>query len=335
MSPAPPKLKSVEFRREREASWSELEDLVDRIERKGIHTLSAEDLTALPMLYRGALSSLSVARAISLDLNLVAYLEALTARAYFCVYGRRRHLIEILSDFFLVALPQTMRKYRWHLLLAFGFFLLGAIAAWVMTLANPELFHSFVSPAMSQGRGPEASTETLLDVLYGRNVDAAEELSLFASFLFQNNARVGIMCFALGFAGGLPVFYLLFTNGLVLGAFGALYHSRGLSVDLWGWLLPHGVTELGAIFVCGAAGLIIGQAVIFPGRHSRLDTLRRRGAEAGTLVVGAVIMLFVAALIEGLFRQLVQDITVRYTVAASTCLIWGGYFTLVGRRRVA
>ena len=226
--PGGPRLKSVEFRREREAAWQDLEYLVDRIEKSGTQKLSASELTRLPMLYRSALSSLSVARAISLDQSLVRYLEALTARAYFCVYGARRHFREVMAEYFGHALPEAMRAHRWHLLLAYAFFVLGGIAAFMMTLADPDLFHSFVSPGMAGGRGPEASTETLRAVLYNSDSTGYDELTAFASFLFNNNARIGIMCFALGFVGGLPVFYLLFTNGLVLGAFAALYHSRGL-----------------------------------------------------------------------------------------------------------
>jgi hypothetical protein len=62
-------LRSVQFRREREASWRELEMLVDKAGKKGLRGLGADELTRLPHLYRATLSSLSVARAISLDKN--------------------------------------------------------------------------------------------------------------------------------------------------------------------------------------------------------------------------------------------------------------------------
>ena len=60
-------LKSYEFRRERAASWRELEELVARCEKKGPGRLTGKELARLPVLYRAALSSLSVARSISLD----------------------------------------------------------------------------------------------------------------------------------------------------------------------------------------------------------------------------------------------------------------------------
>ena len=55
-------LRSYEFRREREPSWRDLEELVTRAEKKGVRSLSAEELARLPLLYRTVLSSLSVAR---------------------------------------------------------------------------------------------------------------------------------------------------------------------------------------------------------------------------------------------------------------------------------
>ena len=78
-------LRSSEFRNGREAGWRELEGLVDRVERRGVRTLSDDELQRLPLLYRSPLSSLSVARSIALDRNLVLYLEHLSLRAFLAV----------------------------------------------------------------------------------------------------------------------------------------------------------------------------------------------------------------------------------------------------------
>ena len=82
-------LKSSEFRKGREAGWRELEGLVTRVERRGVRSLSLDELQRLPILYRAALSSLSVARTIALDRNLLLYLESLALRAFLAVYGPR------------------------------------------------------------------------------------------------------------------------------------------------------------------------------------------------------------------------------------------------------
>ncbi len=159
----------------------------------------------------------------------------------------------------------------------------------------------------------------------------ASMLNLFASFLFTHNSQVGILSFFLGFLMGLPVFYLMFTNGQMLGALACLYHQHSLSLEFWGWILPHGVTELGALVLCGGAGLALGRAMVFPGRFSRLENLAMAGRQAGVVVLGAVIMLALAALLEGFFRQMVNDTGVRYSVAISTAILWTLFFTRVGR----
>jgi uncharacterized membrane protein SpoIIM required for sporulation len=327
-------LKSFEFRREREATWEELERLIELVDKRGLRALTAEQLTRLPSLYRSTLSSLSVARSISLDRNLLEYLESLAARGYFAVYGTRRHLIETFRDFFAWRFPAQVRRFRWHVAVAALFLALGALAGFLITVDNPDRFYTFVDPAYADDRGPAASTAELRSALYDRG-DVGDALATFASFLFTHNARIGMLAFAVGFLAGLPVFLLLFQNGLLLGAFGALYQSRGLSVDFWGWVLPHGVTELLAVILCGGAGLVLAQALVFPGRSTRLRNLAAAGRRAAVIVIGAVVLFFIAGLIEGIFRQTVQSVPVRYAVAVATAAFWIYYFGWVGRRRAA
>lgn len=325
-------LKSAVFRAEREASWRELEALVVRLEKGGVAALAPHELARLPGLYRAALSSLSVARAITLDRNVLDYLESLSGRAYLAVYGTRRHLRDALADFFVRRFPRAVRAHAWHVAAAAALLALGAVTGFGLTASDPERFYAFVSPAYAQGRGPASSTESLREVLYGGK-DAATMLKTFAMFLFQNNARIGLLAFAVGFAGAVPAALLLFSNGLVLGAFAALYSGRGLGVDFWGWVLPHGVTELTAVALCGAAGIALGQALLFPGREERLAGLARRGREAGVVALGAVALFFVAALVEGLFRQLVHAVPVRYAVAAGSAAVLFAYLATSGRER--
>jgi uncharacterized membrane protein SpoIIM required for sporulation len=323
-------MKSVEFRREREAGWRELEDLIARADRKGLRSLTAEQLARLPHLYRATLSSLSVARSISLDRALVAYLESLVGRAYFVVYGTRERTRSQIAAFFAWRLPDAVRRARWHLLVAVAITLGGALAAFTLTASDSDYYYTFVGD-MAQGRTPASSTQELYDGLYDRANGVSDVLATFAAELFSHNARIAILAFALGFVAGLPTVFLLFYNGLVLGAFAALYASRGLSVDLWGWLLPHGVTELLAIVLCGAAGLLLAHGLVFAGTKPRLDSLRERGQQAAVIVVGGVLMLFLAGLIEGVFRQTVTNIHVRYAVAAITAVGWVLYFGFCGR----
>jgi uncharacterized membrane protein SpoIIM required for sporulation len=323
-------MKSVQFRREREESWGELERLLERAESDGLHSLAADELRRLPVLYRAALSSLSVARAISLDQNVLEYLQSLSARAYFAVYGAKRPFGEALREYFAERFPRAVRTHVRQVLLAALVMAAGIVTGRALMAANPDHFYALVSEGYAQGRGPASTTEDLRAVLYRRG-DALVGLTAFATALFTHNARIGMLCASLGFAAGVPTLLLLFYNGLIVGAFAGLYEQRGLGPELWAWLLPHGITELLAVILCGAAGLVIGDSLLFPGRHARLVNLARQGAAAGQLVVGAVALFLVAGLIEGLFRQLVHDVAVRYATALTSAVFWLVYFTWAGR----
>jgi uncharacterized membrane protein SpoIIM required for sporulation len=328
------RLKSFHFRRERETTWRALEELVGRAEKRGIKGLSSDELVRLPSLYAATLSSLSVARSISLDRNVVEYLESLASRSYFLVYGARTDLWQAIVEFFAWRLPVAVRQLMVPFAIAFAAFAAGALAGYMLTASNPDWFYSFVDEDLASGRTPTASTDFLRDGLYEENTETASALSFFATFLFTHNAKIGMLCFALGFALGLPTILLLLQNGLMLGAFVALYASRGLGLDLGGWLLIHGVTELLAIILCGTAGLALGGAVAFPGAHSRLANLAATGRIAGRVVMGAVGLLLIAGLLEGLGRQLITDISTRYVIAAATAVGWCLYFGFAGRNRI-
>lgn len=322
--------RSVAFRKARESTWRRLEGLVDKVELAGPQALDAEEARALPALYRATVSALSVARAIALDANLLAYLESLCGRAWLSVYGAKRPFRLALLEF-ARWWPAAVRALAGPIAIATLALIAGGMAAFALTVSDLDQFYAFVPEQYAQGRTPATPTSELKAGLYDV-ADAEDTLMTFASFLFSNNARIGITAFGLGALLGLPVLYLMFYNGLLIGAFAGLYHARGLSLDVWGWLLPHGITELGAVVICGGAGLALARGLLFPGRFTRWGALVREGRRAAGVVMGAVVMFFIAALIEGLFRQLVQDITVRYSVAGATVIAWTAYILLVGRQ---
>ena len=326
-------LTSHKFRRERESTWRDLERLVAKAERRGLGRLDSAELLRLPVLYRATVSSLSVARAISLDRNLTQYLESLSCRAYFLVYGARASVTGGVAGFFLGRFPAAVRAARWHLLAAAVALAIGAATAFALVTANQHWFYLFVPAELAGDRTPAASTGVLRRSLAEPETPPAERLWTFATFLFTHNARIGMLAFALGFAFGVPTLVLLFYNGLILGSFAALYAACDLTLELGGWLAVHGTTELLAIALCGAAGLQLGASLAFPGRYARLEALARSGRRAAGIVLGAVAMFLIAGLLESFARELVVDTTLRYAIGGGALLLWSVYFLGAGRGR--
>jgi len=322
-------LKSHRFRTEREADWRALERLLAKAEGGRASRLTSAELMQIPLLYRSVVSALSVARATSLDASLVAYLEALAARAYFFVYGARAHLGDRLARFFRKDWPAAVRSLWRETLIATAILVFSTAAGFALVASNPDWFSSIIPDAMAQGRDPTATTAFLKDALYH---DAkGQPLSFFATFLFTHNAGVSILAFALGFAFCAPTVLLVADNGLTLGALMALYASRGLLVPLGGWLSIHGTTELFATVIAAGAGFRIGWAVMFPGPLTRLEAARVAGRTAGAAMAGVVVMLIAAGVLEGVGRQTIRLDWARYAIGGTMLTLWLAYFYLPRR----
>lgn len=322
---------STRFRRERETSWRELEGMLNSIEKRGLGSLGADSLARLPSLYRAALSALSVARAVCLDRNLLDYLESLTSRAHLCVYGPRESVAGALIGLLATRFPAAVRAAWKPLLATFLTLALGFAIAFVLCRENLDNYWYFLDAGRAQGRDPNATYDSLRGTLFTEDKSDAA-LSAFAAFLWSHNSQVTLLAFALAILGGLPGLLLVLVTGFELGAMSALFHEQGLAVEWWSWILPHGVTELSAVLLGTTAGLHLGHGLIFSGPYGRLGAMAHHSREAGPLVFGAIVMLFLAGLIEGIFRQAVNDVSVRYTLASLTAALWFVYFVFVGRK---
>lgn len=316
---------ATRFRKAHEAEWERLEYLVSRIEKRSVAALSDDDLLVLPLLYRSALSSLSVARETSLDRALITYLEQLCTRAYFQIYGVPTSALRQIARFFAKSWPEAVQAIWRETLVAFLLTVAGAVVAYLLVRSDPTWFFGIIPQGLSDGRDPSASAESLRATLYGAS-HKDDGLAVFATYLFTHNAQIAIFAFALGFAFTVPTILLILYNGLMLGAFVAVFVPKGLGWNLGGWLMIHGTTEIFAIILSGAAGFRIGMAIAFPGRLSRGDSAIAAGRSAATAMAGAVVMLIVAGLLEGIGRQTVTDDWSRYGIGLTMLVGWLVYF---------
>jgi len=323
-------LRSDRFRFEREADWQRLDAIVTRMEKGQLRRLSDEDVQALPVLYRTVASSLSIAREISLDAATLAYLEALVQRAWFVVYGPRSSLGSWFRSFLGGGWSSSVRALWLDILIALAVMVAGAAAGWLLVAGDPDWYGSIMPSGLADTRVPGASREVLLQSLDG--TDGSTGLAAFAAYLFSNNAQVSILAFALGFAFGVPSLLLLVQNTAGLGAMLWLFNGQGLLFDFVAWLSVHGTTELLAILLAGASGLHVGRAMAFPGESGVLEAAGVAGRRAAQVMTGVVLMLVVAALLEGFARQLVADSFGRLVIGLFMLALWLAYFLAVGRR---
>jgi uncharacterized membrane protein SpoIIM required for sporulation len=197
--------------------------------------------------------------------------------------------------------------------------------AYLLIRSDPSWFYSIIPEGLAEGRDPSASAQFLRSTLYDKSHNG-DGLTVFATFLFTHNAQIAIFSFALGFAFAVPSALLILYNGLTLGALYAVFAAKGLGLNLAGWLMIHGTTEIFAICISGAAGIRIGMAIAFPGRASRSDAAVQAGRTSATAMAGTVIMLGVAGLLEGIGRQMITNDGLRMLIGSTVLVAWLAYF---------
>lgn len=285
---------------ERRGLWRRLEHLLSRAERDGLSVLSADEVRDLARLYRSASADLLLARSAPGTDEVVAYLEAVVARAYVQIHTPNRIDWTRLTSWATHTFPAALRRWRPFVTASAAIFALGFLVAFVLTLADTAAFDHLVPASIASFYGDQPEdyrAERFGDMGSG---DAAR----FSSELMVNNIRVTLQAFALGLTLGIGTAAVLFGNGVLLGALAANFLRWEMSIPFWALILPHGVTEIFAIVLGGAGGLMLADALLRPGPLSRTQALRRRGREALVVTGMAVPLLIFAGVVEAYLTPL-------------------------------
>jgi uncharacterized membrane protein SpoIIM required for sporulation len=301
------------------------------LEKKGLQALTADENLELPRLYQTTVSALGLARNIVLDKELLAYLENLCFRAYIAVYGPRKTFGEIFGEFILVKFPASVREIKWFILAAAILLFSGFAAGWLQVDKDLNNYRKIVPSGLNSVQISDTPEDILQKEIFSPFPGFEETFVHFANFLFRHNSQAAILTFALSLGLGIPTVFNLFANGEILGAAVNLHAQKGLLYHYLGFLSIHGITEILAILLAGGAGLSIAYSIFWPGLLTRKDALTAAGIRGGLIMVGVIMMLFVASILEGGFRHLFTITVVRYLIALSTLGFWIYYFVFRGK----
>lgn len=308
----------------REVDWKRLSALCDLADAS-LTRLKPEELREFVRLYRRVSTDLASARTKSTNVPLISYLNDLTGRAYGVLYRapRKPFLAGLLATIALSA--QTVRRNRWFVFasafLTFGmaFFTYGLLN-WapatrdvIIPPGEQSLFDEW-----KKGHFPEPS---------------GSQSGMATAFYAQHNPTVAIITGAVG-AGTFGVMSVVFLlqNGMMLGALSHEVAPVGKLGFLLSSISPHGVPELSGAIVSGSAGLLLAFALINPGRRKRGAALKAVGKDAIVLLATSVVLMFIAAPIEGFFsfRPSVPQ-GAKIAVACISAVAWACFWIWFGR----
>jgi uncharacterized membrane protein SpoIIM required for sporulation len=329
----------LQFEAEHGMVWDELEAaLATGRKKKKKAGMAADapvpasaDRARFAQLYRSTCEHLAVAQSRSYPVGLIDRLEGLTARAHQRIYRQADFGFARLARLFLIDFPAAVRAHRMQVLVALLVFAVPMLVVGVASYLDPGFILSL----------HDVQTVDQYDRMYGdgdgpigrRN--AGSDWAMFGHYI-RNNIGIAFQCFAGGIFFGAGSIFFLAINGLMAGSVAGYLTWRGHGENFYSFVITHGAFELTAIALAGAAGLALGQALLAPGRRTRLAALKEAAERASVLVYGIIAMLIVAAALEAFWSSARWvEPGIKYAVGAACWVGVIGYLVFQGRPRRA
>ncbi|MGD2246971.1 MAG: stage II sporulation protein M [Candidatus Methanofastidiosia archaeon] len=293
--------------------WERLRSLSERIQKKGYSSLTSEELDSFLLWYRQTSADLAYVRTHFPDTAVEAYLNNVVAHAHAQLSRVRPGSFRRVLLFYTHTFPQLFAKHAKFIGLAVCIFVGSGIISGLGVQYDRQFFMG-ISPI----------PESVLEERVSRG-SVGPDMDQFiapisSSYIFVNNVQVGIMTYGTGIFLGLGTLFYLAINGIMLGVVTAFFAGHGMGIELLANILPHGILELTAIFICGGAGLLLGESVVNPGELPRSQSIGIKGREATQLVAGSVLLLAISGVIEGYF-SFVETISIQ--VKLGFCVVPG------------
>ena len=317
----------LQFEAKHGALWQELEAALAATSRK--RGVAPADRARIAALYRTACEHLAIAETRSYPVWLIDRLASLTARGHQLIYRQGDFGVDTLRRLFLIDFPSAVRAHRLQVLIALAVFAGPLVVVGMLSYFDPGLVLSVHDAGMVEQYERMYGGD---DGPIGRN-SAESDWEMFGLYI-RNNIGIAFQCFAGGLFFGVGSLFFLAVNGVLAGSTAGYLTWRGFGENFYSFVITHGAFELTAIVLAGAAGLILGHALLVPGRQSRLGALELAARRAIVIVYGMTAMLVVAAALEAFWsaaRWIPAPVKVGVGTACWIAVI--AYFVFQGRPR--
>ncbi|MCB9196851.1 MAG: stage II sporulation protein M [Flavobacteriales bacterium] len=236
---------------------------------------------------------LSFARTYYPKRSVRVYLNSLAQRVFHDLYKKKRTPLKKFFTFWTEDLPMEMFRARMVLLYAFVIFALGFLIGMVSTIDNEDFLGSVIGydyVSMAEHNIEKGQPMSV----YGRDTEAMSFVGIAA-----NNLKVMFITFVLGIFFSFGSVIYLFFNSIMVGAFQWFYVVRNLTLASFLTIWIHGAFEIPAIILSAAAGITMGNGILFPGTLTRGQSLVISAKRGIKMMIGTIPFIILAAFIEG------------------------------------
>ncbi|RNC88557.1 MAG: stage II sporulation protein M [Allomuricauda sp.] len=264
---------------------------------KAINLGSKTDPDELADGYIQLTNDLAYAQTYYAESKTLLYLNALASQAHQKIYKNKKENRNRILDFWGHEFPLFFKQYHSTLGVSFLIFMVAAAIGAVSAL-NDSTFVRLIL-------GDAYVNETLNNIANGDPAAIYKSGSEIGSFLgiTINNIRVAFLAFAFGVITSIGTAYILFINGVMLGAFITFFYTKGVFFEANKQIWLHGTIEISVIIIAGCAGLIMGNSILFPKTYSRRVSFMRGAKDGLKVVVSTIPFFIIAGFIEGFITR--------------------------------
>ncbi|MFT3824125.1 MAG: stage II sporulation protein M [Chitinophagaceae bacterium] len=280
---------------------------------------TARDPDEMAQQFTELVNDLGYAKTFYPQSKVTTYLNGLASKIYLGIYKNKREESSRLVRFWKTELPLVTYKYRRELLCSFVIFTLFAIMA-AFSASHDE---TFIRGVLGDGYVEMTEDNIAKGDPFGVYKDSDKASMFFAIAL--NNIKVAFGVFVFGIVLSIGSAWMLFKNGVMLGAFQYMFFAKGLGLQSVLVIWVHGTLEISAIIIAGGAGFILGNSILFPGTRKRLDSLKLGAKDGLKLMIGLVPVFITAAFLEGYitrYSTMPQWISISILVASLGFILW-------------
>lgn len=228
------------------------------------------------------------------------YLNSLAARVHQAIYRNKEESTNRFITFWQYELPLVCYEARMQILYAFLIFA-TSVALGALSTAHDDTFSRLILK-------DNYVNTTLENIAKGDPMGIYKSMGQLEMFFIitLNNIKVALTTFAFGILFSIGTGFILFQNGVMLGAFQYFFHQKGLFLTSFLSIWIHGTIEVSSIIIAGAAGLVMGNSILFPGTYPRIESFKRGAKKGLKMVIGLVPLFIIAGFLESYVTRLTE-----------------------------